>query len=34
VEKAPVVVKEGLSKADAAALEVTLVALGAEIEIL
>jgi large subunit ribosomal protein L7/L12 len=34
VEKAPVVVKEGMSKDDAAALEKTLVELGAEVEIL
>ena len=34
VEKAPVIVKDGLSKDDAAALEKTLVALGAEVEII
>jgi ribosomal protein L7/L12 len=34
VEKAPVVVKDGLSKDDAAALEKTLVGLGAEVEII
>jgi ribosomal protein L7/L12 len=34
VEKAPVIVKDGLSKDDAAALEKTLIELGAEVEIL
>mmetsp|Transcript_7532 Transcript_7532/g.12657 ORF Transcript_7532/g.12657 Transcript_7532/m.12657 type:complete len:214 (-) Transcript_7532:123-764(-) len=34
VEKAPVIVKDGLTKDDAAALEKTLVELGAEVEIL
>lgn len=34
VEKAPVIVKDGLSKDDAAALEKVLVELGAEVEIL
>mgnify|MGYP005995731227 CR=1 FL=1 len=34
MEKAPVIVKDGLSKDDAAALEKTLIELGAEVEIL
>ena len=33
VEKAPVVIKEGVAKDDAAALEKTLTELGAEVEI-